>query len=122
MTIKISGKSDQEAVDKIIAIGYPKNIKYIGKLLSWTADPNWPIACSIYQYFITLGKQEVSSVLLMAEKADYDWRYSVITQIISSYEDDVLAECIENLKIWASQTGSEECDFESIRILKNWNE
>ncbi|PKM44006.1 MAG: hypothetical protein CVV05_14305 [Gammaproteobacteria bacterium HGW-Gammaproteobacteria-1] len=117
MTIKISDKGDQKAVDEIIAIGYPENMEYMGELLSWTCDPNWPIAGSIYEYFIMLGKLEVSSVLQVAEKADLDWRYSLITQVISSYDDEALVECVGSLKKWASQTGAEECDFESIRIL-----
>jgi lipopolysaccharide assembly outer membrane protein LptD (OstA) len=117
MNIKISDKCDQKAVNEIIAIGYPNNIQYMNELLSWTCDPNWPIAGSIYKYFIKLGKNEVHNVLKMAENDDFDWRYSLITQIISSYDEDAINECIEHLKKWASQTGSEECDFESIRVL-----
>ena len=65
MTIKISDKGDQEAVNKIIAIGYPENVQYMLELLSWTADPNWPIASSIYDYFIKLGKLEVFNVVVL---------------------------------------------------------
>ena len=117
MTIEISNKSDQNAVNEIIAIGYPENIEYMGDLLSWTCDPNWPIAGSIYEYFRELGKLEAFRVLQVAETVDYDWRYSLITQIISLYNEEALCECVESLKKWASQTGSEECDFESLRIL-----
>lgn len=117
MNIKILDKSDQKSVHEIIEIGYPKNIEYIDELLSWTCDPNWPIAGSIYRYFRKLGKREVHSVLKVAEAADFDWRYSLITQVISSYDNETLNECVSSLKKWATQTGSEECDFESIRIL-----
>ncbi len=117
MTIKISDKTDQDAVNEIIAIGYPDNAEYITDLLSWTCDPNWPISGSICECIIMLGKHEVHSVLNLAEKADFDWRYCIIKQIISYYDKDVLNECVDSLKKWASQTGSEECDFESIRIL-----
>jgi len=117
MRIKITDKGDQKAVNDIIAIGYPENMEYIDELLSWTCDPNWQLAGSIYDYFRSLGKLEVSRVLQVAEKADYDWRYSLITQLISSYDDKALAECVGSLKKWASQTGSDECDFESLRIL-----
>jgi len=119
MTIKILDKSDQDAVNQIIALGYPDNIEYMDEFLSWTCDPNWPIAGSIYQYFVTLGKCEVPRVLQTAQKADHDWRYSLIIQIIASYNDEALHECTSHLKIWASQAGSEECDFEAIRILTN---
>lgn len=117
LTIKISDKCDQKSVNEIISIGYPKNIEYLDDLLSWTCDPNWPIARSIYDYFRRLGKVGVHHVLQVAEKADFDWRYSLITQLISLYDKEVLSECVESLKIWASQTGSNECDFESIRVL-----
>ena len=117
MAIKILDKGDQQAVNEIIAIGYPGNVEYLDELLSWTCDPNWPIAGSIYEYFRKLGKLAVSSVLQVAEKADYDWRYSLITQVISSYDDEALRECVGSLKKWASQTGAAECDFESLRIL-----
>lgn len=50
MTNKILDKGDQAAVDEIIAIGYPQNTEYLDELLSWTCDPNWPIAGPIYQY------------------------------------------------------------------------
>ncbi|BCE02090.1 DUF5071 domain-containing protein [Marinicellulosiphila megalodicopiae] len=117
MTIKISDKCDQEAVNKIIAMGYPENLEYMTELLTWTCDSNWPIAGSIYEYFKKLGKLELSTVLDVAEQADYDWRCSLITYLIASYDDDTLKECVESLKKWASQVGSEECDFESLRIL-----
>jgi hypothetical protein len=117
MTIKISDKCDQTAVDEIIALGYPQNIKYMDELLSWTCDPNWPIAGSIYQYFIKLGEKEVHRIIEEANKPDYDWRYTLIIQIIASYDVKTLNKCIKSLTLWATQTGSEECDFESIRIL-----
>lgn len=117
MSIIISDKSDQKSVNEIIEIGYPKNNVYMDELLSWTCDPNWPIAGSIYDYFIKLGKREVHRVLKLAEKADVDWRYFLITQLISSYDNEALIECVDSLKKWASQTGSEECDFECIRVL-----
>lgn len=117
MTIKILDKCDQQAVNKIIAIGYPGNEEYLDELLSWTCDSNWPVAGSIYEYFRKLGKLGVSRVLQTAENADYDWRYSLITQVISGYDDDALLECVGSLKKWATQTGAEECDFESLRIL-----
>lgn len=117
MKIEILDKGDQKSVNEIIEIGYPKNVEYVDQLLSWTCDPNWPIAGSIYEYFIELGKKEVRSVLKAAEKSDFDWRYSLITQLISSYDNETLKECVGSLKKWAAQTGSEECDFESIRVL-----
>ncbi|WP_444931962.1 DUF5071 domain-containing protein [Microbulbifer sp. SSSA002] len=117
MTLRISDKCDQQSVDDIIAIGYPENSEYIHELLSWTCDPNWPIAGSIYEYFRELGKLELRSVLQTAETADLDWRHTLITQIISGYDQETLHECVEYLKKWAAQTGSEECDIESIRIL-----
>lgn len=117
LPIEISNKSDLEAVNEIIAIGYPENEKYMIDMLSWTCDPNWPIAGPIYEYFRKLGKLAVHNVLQVAENADYDWRYTLITQVISSYDDEALGECVESLKEWASQTGSNECEVESIRIL-----
>ncbi len=117
MDIIIQDKADFEAIDEIIALGYPNNIDYMEELLSWTCDPNWPIADVIYQYFNELGKREVARVIKVAKKADYDWRYSIITQILAYYDDDSLNECIDYLKLWAKQTGSQECDIESIRIL-----
>ncbi|MBE0359135.1 MULTISPECIES: DUF5071 domain-containing protein [Pseudoalteromonas] len=117
MTNKILDKGDQAAVDEIITIGYPQNTEYLDELLSWTCDPNWPIAGPIYQYFIKLGKNEVERVLVAANKADNDWRYSLIIQIISCYDDETLNECVNDLKKWASATGSDECDFEAIRVL-----
>ncbi len=117
MIMKILDKGDQKSVNEIIEIGYPKNNEYMDELLSWTCDPNWPIAGSIYEYFIKLGKKEVHRVLKVAEKADFDWRYSLITQVISAYDNETLKECVNCLKQWASQTGTEECDFESIRVL-----
>lgn len=117
MTIKITNKGDQKAVDEIIAMGYPQNIEYMSELLCWTCDPNWPVAGSIYEYFRKLGKLEVRRVLQVAEENDVDWRYTLITQIIASYDKQTLAECVDSLKKWAFQTGSGECDFESIHIL-----
>lgn len=117
MNIEILDKSDFDSVNKIIELGYPNNIAYMTELLSWTCDPNWPIAGTIYQYFRNLGIKGVKNVLSTAETADYDWRYSLIIQIISSYDKETLNECIPNLKKWAAETGSEECDFEAIRVL-----
>ena len=117
MGIKIQDKSDYKAVDAIIALGYPNNIDYMEELLSWTCDPNWPIAGAIYQYFNELGKREAARVIKVAQKADYDWRHSIITQILAGYDDETLRGCVDSLKLWATQTGSEECDIESIRIL-----
>ena len=115
--IEIEDKSDQSAVDQIIAMGYPQNLPYLDQLLEWTCDPNWPIAASIFQYFVQLGKQEVRRVLNVAHKADYDWRYTLIIQIIADYDKETLASCTEFLVSWARQTGSDECDIESLRIL-----
>ncbi|MFK7161193.1 DUF5071 domain-containing protein [Marinospirillum sp. MEB164] len=115
--IEIQDKSDQQAVDAILALGYPENKPYIETLLAWTCDPNWPIAGSIYAYLSQLGKQEVASVLRLADQVDHDWRYSLITQLIAGYDDETLAECVTSLKRWAAQTGSQECDFEALRLL-----
>lgn len=117
MNLKIVDKFDQNAVNEITNMGYPDSIKYMGELLSWTCDPNWPIADSIYKYLISLGRLGVTSVLNTAEEADYDWRYSLITQVIASYNDETLIDCVEHLRKWATQPGTNECDFESLRIL-----
>ncbi|MFT5133171.1 MAG: hypothetical protein ACI9SC_001640 [Gammaproteobacteria bacterium] len=106
--MRIVDKGDQESVDRIIAIGYPDNIEYLDNLLAWTCDPNWPIAGSIYKYFVELGKKEVRRVLKVASNADSNWRYSIIIQIIQSYDLDTLKDCAEALTIWAKQTGSDE--------------
>ena len=117
MHLQISSKSDLASVNKIIALGYPENQTCLDHLLSWTCDPNWPVAAPIYQYFLALGKAEVQRVLALANRCDQDWRYSLITALIAHYDDEVLAECVESLRHWASETGAKECDFESIRIL-----
>jgi hypothetical protein len=117
--IMILDKCDQVSVNKIISLGYPSNIEYLDELLRWTCDPNWPIAASIYDFFIKLGESEVPRVLKVASEADYDWRYSIITQIISYYDKASLQLCAETLKSWSKRTGSDECDFESLRILSD---
>lgn len=113
----IKDKSDCENVNKIIAMGYPENEQYLDELLSWTCDPNWPVAGSIYEYFRELGKKEVIRVMNTAGQADQDWRYSLLMNIISHYDDETLRECVDWLRSWAKQPGSDECDFESLRIL-----
>lgn len=117
----ISDKSDQKSVDQILAMGYPENIGYLDKLLAWTCDPNWPVAASIYQYFLQLGQCEVPRVLQLASTVDEDWRYVIITNIIAFYDKHSLELCAEKLTFWARQTGSGECDFESLRILSDNN-
>jgi len=113
----IEGKSDYKAVEKIIAIGYPKNKPYLDELLEWTCDPNWPIAGRIYQYFVTLGINEVERVMMVARNADLSWRSSIILQIISSYDDEALKACTGWLKIYAREPASDGCDIEALRIL-----
>jgi hypothetical protein len=115
----IKSKHDKESVDSIISIGYPENIEHLDELLSWTADPNWPIAGDIYDYFVSLGKSEVSRVLNFAGKDTTDlwWRYNLIMHIISAYNDETITECIDWLKTCARQSGTEECDIEALRIL-----
>lgn len=117
MAIKIMDKSDQESVSRIIEIGYPNNIEYLDELLSWSCDPNWPISKLIYEYFVELGELEVLRVLNVSEKADDSWRYSMLMNLISSYDRGTLEKCVNHLKVWASDTSSGECDIESIRIL-----
>nr|WP_086939174.1 DUF5071 domain-containing protein [Thaumasiovibrio occultus] len=115
--MSISNKCDDRAVEDIIAQGYPANSNRLDELLEWTCDPNWPIAGKIYDYFIALGQKEVQRVLHVASKADMDWRYSLITQIIAHYDDNTLKSCTAHLQQWAKLTSSESCDIESIRIL-----
>lgn len=114
----IHDKTDYESVEKIIAMGYPNNEGHLDELLSWTADPNWPIAGKIYEYFVSLGKKEVSRVLKVASTdADFWWKYTLITQIISAYDDETLLECVDWLKSCARNPGTEECDIEALRVL-----
>ncbi len=115
----INSKHDNESVEKIISIGYPENKEYLDELLSWTADPNWPIAGNIYDYFVALGENEVSRVLNLAGKdtTDFWWKYNLITQVISAYDDETVTACVNWLKFCAGQPGTEECDIEALRIL-----
>ena len=115
----IKDKFDVDTIEKIIALGYPNNSEQLDELLDWTADPNWPVASPIYSYFIKLGKAEAERVIKLASRVDEDWRYSIITYIISFYDKEALACCTEKLLAWARQPGSQECDFESLRILKS---
>lgn len=117
MTKKITDKADYAAVDDIIALGYPKNSRYLDHLLEWTADPNWPIAEAIYRYFIELGVLEQPRVIKLAQQVDVDWRYALIVQLIAQYDDKAIQPCVASLVGWAKEMGSEECDIESLRIL-----
>jgi hypothetical protein len=115
----IKSKHDKESVENIISIGYPENKKHLDELLLCTADPNWPIAHDIYNYFVSLGKCEVTRVLNLAEEDTTDpwWKYNLITKIISAYDDETIRECVNSLKFFASRPGTEECDIEALRIL-----
>lgn len=113
----IRDKCDQDSVDSIINQGYPVNSEALDELLSWTCDPNWPIAASIYGYFVRLGEKEVQRVLSLADRADESWRYSLITNLIAQYSDAIVEMCTDHLQRWAKQPGSDECDFESLRVL-----
>jgi Domain of unknown function (DUF5071) len=114
----IKDKCDTEGVEKIIALGYPANKPYLDDLLSFTCDPNWPVAGPIHKYFRSLGKKEVERVKNTASNADsLWWRYSIIEQIMSHYDDDTIKECTDWLKWHASQAATEECDIVALRIL-----
>ncbi|TMN95121.1 DUF5071 domain-containing protein [Pseudoalteromonas sp. S558] len=115
----IKDKSDIESVKKIISIGYPDNQKYLEELLDWTADPNWPIAGEIYQYFVSLGKKEVVRVIsfAMRETTDLWWTSNIITSIIAYYDNDTIEECIPWLTVVAGNAGSEECEIQALKIL-----
>ncbi len=114
----IKDKSDIKAVEDIIAIGYPENTPYLDELLSWTCDPNWPIAGKIYDYFVTLGKNEVARVKNVASsEGDFWWRYNIINNIMVYYDNDTIAECVDWLTSCARQPGTEECDIAALRLL-----
>ena len=114
---QIHNKSDQEHVDQIIQLGYPQNIEYLDELLAWTADPNWPVASSIYNYLRGLGTKESARVFQLADRVDFEWRYSILLNIIFEYNDLVLQTHSNYLIKWAQTVDSEECDFEALRIL-----
>ena len=115
----IKDKSDIESVKAIISIGYPENQKYLEELLDWTADPNWPIASEICQYFVSLGKNEALRVIsfAMRETTDLWWKSNLITCLIAYYDDQAIKECIPWLVIVAGQACSEECEIEALKIL-----
>jgi hypothetical protein len=115
----INNKSDDESVDKINSMGYPDNEEYLNELLIWTADPNWPNAGTIYIYFISLGKRVVTRVLNLADKHTTDlwWKYTLLVQIISFYDDETLSICIDWLKSWAKSPGAEGCEIEALSVL-----
>ena len=113
----ITDKGDIESVNSLIQLGYPDNVEYLDELLSWTCDPNWPIAAEIYDYFVKLGMNEVGRVLKLADQVDGDWRYSLITNLIAYYDDRTLEECVSYLISWSKQVGNDESDIESIRVL-----
>lgn len=115
--IEINDKTDEESVQKIIDIGYPENKQYLDQLLVWTADPNWPIAGSIYQYFRQLGDHEANRVVNTAIHADDSWRYALITQLISDYDLQESEYARDWLKLWASNPGSDECDIAALDAL-----
>ena len=116
--MKIKDKSDFATVAQIIALGYPQNEQYLDELLLWVCEPNDPIAQEIYQYFISLGVQEVQRVINAAQNADDLWgRYSIITNIMSAYGDDAINKCTDVLRKYANVAGTEECDIEALRVL-----
>ena len=117
MDITIRDKSDYEAVEQIISIGYPQNNEYMQELLAWSEDPNWPIAGTIYEYFRELGDREADTVFYVASHTDQDSCYTYITQIIACYGDETLKRHVFQLRLWAKQPDYGECCIESLRLL-----
>ncbi len=115
--LTIADKSDSKTVQTIIAMGYPQNRDYLPQLLDWTADPNWPIAGAIYDYFRQLDEAAAALVFKTAQAVDHDWRYSLLTQIITRYPKPLLEKHTDYLRTWARQPGSEECDFTALALL-----
>ncbi|MEN7547007.1 DUF5071 domain-containing protein [Rapidithrix thailandica] len=115
--MKIVDKHDTETVEKIIAIGYPENKEYLEELLSWTADPNWPVAMVIYEYLIELGDEIAIHIINLAHQVDNDWKSWLLSLLIHRYDANKLEQVRSWLKIWASSPGSEGCDIQALEIL-----
>lgn len=115
--MNVKHKSDYDGVNAIINLAYPDNKPHLMELLSWTCDPNWPVAADIYVYFRELGEQGVSYVLGLNYGEDFDWKYNVIVQIIAAYDQASLALCKSWLIDTAKSSQAEDCDIEALRIL-----
>ena len=75
-------KHDHERVEAVFALGYPAIASIVPQLLSWTQDPNWPVAVPLAKILASIGAPIVTDIAGILAGTDGGWKYACINTII----------------------------------------
>ena len=75
-------KSDLEAAQKMIDLGWPAVEPVIGELLEWLQDYNWPIAKSLAPFLSSIGEPLVPYLRTILDTTDHDWKYWILELLV----------------------------------------
>ena len=118
-------KFDREAVEKLIARGYPAVSPILPDVFSWTQDGNWPVARPLMSFFSSLGGVSVPFIREVIQSNDADWAASLFWGVV--WGNDEIIRLLEDdlARIIAAPTDNErlvELDSEAREILQDYHE
>jgi len=75
-------KSDLEAAQSAVDVGYPGVEPILPELLEWLQDYNWPVAHVLAPFLASIGEPLVPHVNRILETDDKVWKYWMIVSIM----------------------------------------
>ena len=119
-------KSDIEAAEELVRIGYPKVEPVLYELLEWCQDINWPVARIISPFLSSIGEPVLKEINRVLETDDDVWKYWCISEIVANMESRIVMKYIPELKKLAlfpsDGERKEKVDLEAKEILEDHGE
>jgi hypothetical protein len=75
-------KSDLEAAEAAVALGWPAVEPITMQLLEWLQDANWPVAYVLALFFESVGANLAPYVMQILQTQDEVWKYYVIRAVV----------------------------------------
>lgn len=85
-------KFDLAAVDRAVALGWPRVEPVINDLLEWVQDYNWPVAHRLMPFLKSIGEPLGPYLVQILDGDDYVWQYWVIQFLLTDAEPGLVRQ------------------------------
>lgn len=117
-TLIPKNKSDIEAAEKLVAMGYPKIAPVLPQLMEWVQDYNWPVAKVIAPFLASIGEPLIPEIKKVLTSNDDMWKYWCLHVIVDEMKAEYLRMLAPELERLATNPSQDEIDSEVDEIAK----
>ncbi|WP_428427997.1 DUF5071 domain-containing protein [Pararhizobium sp.] len=91
-------KFDLDAVTQLEAAGFPATAPFLGDLIAWIADGNWPVAVPVADFLVSAGAGAIPALRKVLQGRDAIHQYFALLLVVDRLPPDVAALLHGDLK------------------------